>query len=61
MAQVRGFNIPEDRFYWVEKHTWARPEEDGTVTNGITNVVEREQGLRAAGELGGRLVHRGAP
>jgi len=40
MAQVRGCNIPEDRFYWVEKHAWARLESDGTVTIGITDVAQ---------------------
>lgn len=41
MAQVRGCNVPEDRYYWVEKHAWARPEADGTVTIGITDVAQR--------------------
>jgi glycine cleavage system H protein len=40
MAQVRGCNIPEDRYYWVEKHAWARLEADGTVTIGITDVAQ---------------------
>jgi glycine cleavage system H protein len=40
MATVRGCNIPEDRFYWVEKHAWARPEADGNVTIGITDVAQ---------------------
>jgi glycine cleavage system H protein len=40
MAEVRGCNIPEDRFYWVEKHAWARLEADGTVTIGITDVAQ---------------------
>ena len=40
MATVRGCNIPEDRYYWVEKHAWARPEADGTVTIGITDVAQ---------------------
>jgi glycine cleavage system H protein len=40
MAQVRGCNIPEDRFYWPEKHAWARLEQDGTVTVGITDVAQ---------------------
>ena len=39
MAEVRGCNIPEDRYYWVEKHAWARLESDGTVTIGITDVA----------------------
>jgi len=40
MATVRGCNIPEDRYYWVEKHAWARLEDDGTVTIGITDVAQ---------------------
>jgi glycine cleavage system H protein len=40
MAQIRGCNIPEDRFYWVEKHAWARLEADATVTIGITDVAQ---------------------
>jgi glycine cleavage system H protein len=40
MATVRGCNIPEDRFYWVEKHAWAQIEADGTVTIGITDVAQ---------------------
>lgn len=40
MAEVRGCNIPEDRYYWVEKHAWARLEADGTVTVGITDVAQ---------------------
>ncbi|HEX6269464.1 MAG TPA: glycine cleavage system protein GcvH [Anaerolineales bacterium] len=40
MAEVRGCKIPEDRYYWVEKHTWARPEDDGTVTIGITDIAQ---------------------
>lgn len=41
MAKVRGCDIPEDRYYWVEKHTWARLEVDGTVTIGITDVAQK--------------------
>jgi len=40
MATVRGCNIPEDRFYWVEKHAWATLEADGTVKVGITDVAQ---------------------
>lgn len=40
MATVRGCNILEDRYYWVEKHAWARLEADGTVTIGITDVAQ---------------------
>lgn len=40
MATVRGCNIPEDRFYWVEKHAWATLEADGTVKIGISDVAQ---------------------
>ena len=40
MATVRGCNIPEDRFYWVEKHAWATLEADGTIKIGITDVAQ---------------------
>jgi len=40
MAEIRGCNIPEDLYYWPEKHVWARPEDDGTVTIGITDVAQ---------------------
>ena len=40
MATVRGCNIPEDRYYWVEKHAWAMLEADGTVKIGITDVAQ---------------------
>jgi glycine cleavage system H protein len=61
MAQVRGFNIPEDRYYWVEKHTWARPEEDGTVTIGITDVAQNlAKGIiNATPKDVGRMLQKG--
>jgi glycine cleavage system H protein len=40
MAEVRGCQIPEDLYYWPEKHVWARPEPDGTVTIGITDTAQ---------------------
>ncbi len=61
MAQVRGCNIPEDRFYWVEKHAWARPEADGTVTVGITDVAQHlAKGIiNATPKEVGRTVQKG--
>ena len=61
MAQVRGCNIPEDRYYWVEKHAWARPEADGTVTIGITDVAQRlAKGIiNATPKDVGRTVQKG--
>jgi glycine cleavage system H protein len=61
MATVRGCNIPEDRFYWVEKHVWARLETDGTVTIGITDVAQNmAKGIvNATPKEAGRTVQKG--
>jgi len=61
MATVRGCNIPEDRYYWVEKHVWARLEEDGTVTIGITDVAQNmAKGIvNATPKDAGRPVQKG--
>jgi len=36
---VRGCSFPEDLLYDVERHTWYRPEPDGTVRVGLTPVA----------------------
>jgi glycine cleavage system H protein len=61
MATVRGCNIPEDRYYWVEKHAWARLEDDGTVTIGITDVAQNmAKGIvNATPKDVGRAVQKG--
>jgi len=61
MATVRGCNIPEDRYYWVEKHVWARLEDDGTVTIGITDVAQNmAKGIvNATPKEVGRTVQKG--
>ncbi len=61
MATVRGCNIPEDRFYWVEKHVWARLEADDTVTIGITDVAQNlAKGIvNATPKDAGRTVQKG--
>lgn len=40
MSEVNGCNLPEDLYYWPEKHVWARPEADGTVVVGMTDVAQ---------------------
>ena len=61
MATVRGCNIPEDRYYWVEKHVWARLEADDTVTIGITDVAQNmAKGIvNATPKDPGRTVQKG--
>lgn len=39
MASVNHCNLPEDLYYLVEKHVWARPE-DGLVVVGLTDVAQ---------------------
>ena len=61
MATVRGCSIPEDRYYWVEKHVWARLETDDTVTIGITDVAQNmAKGIvNATPKDVGRTVQKG--
>jgi glycine cleavage system H protein len=40
MSETKGCNIPEDRYYWVEKHVWVQQVDDGTVKLGITDVAQ---------------------
>ena len=44
MATVRGCNLPDDLFYLVEKHVWAKPMGDGLVRVGITAVAGKLSG-----------------
>ncbi len=56
MSDVRGCQLPEDLYYWIEKHTWAKPQEDGSILVGLTDVAQSMAGkiivvnLRAAGK-----------
>lgn len=40
MSEVKGCNIPEDLYYWPEKHIWALPQDDGSVRVGVTDVAQ---------------------
>lgn len=40
MTDVRGCNLPEDLYYLVEKHVWARLEPTGVVRVGLTDVAQ---------------------
>lgn len=39
MAEVRGCNIPDDLYYLVDKHVWARVDGDVIVV-GLTDVAQ---------------------
>jgi glycine cleavage system H protein len=40
MTEVRGCLIPEELYYWIEKHVWVRDEGDDVVTIGITDPAQ---------------------
>lgn len=40
MPEVKGCNIPDDLYYWPEKHVWALPNDAGSVTVGVTDVAQ---------------------
>ena len=44
MAAKSNCHLPEELYYWPEKHVWARPEADGTVTIGTTDVAQPLRG-----------------
>ena len=61
MATVSNCNIPEDLYYWVEKHTWARREPDGTLVVGITDVAQHlaKSIISATPKEAGKTVKKG--
>jgi len=48
MANIRGCNLPEDLFYLIEKHVWAKPLGGGLVRVGITTVAAKLSGGKLA-------------
>lgn len=48
MANVRGCNLPDDLYYLIEKHVWAKPMGGGIVRVGITSVAAKLSGGKLA-------------
>ncbi len=48
MTIVRGCNLPEDLYYLLEKHVWAKPIEGGLVRVGMTSVAAKLAGGKLA-------------
>ena len=48
MTTVRGCNLPDDLFYLIEKHVWAKPVGDGLIRVGITTVAAKLSGGKLA-------------
>jgi glycine cleavage system H protein len=40
MATVSGCNIPDDRYYWIDKHVWANRLTSGEIEVGITDPAQ---------------------
>lgn len=57
---VRNCNIPEDLYYQVEKHVWARVE-GSTVTVGVTDVAQNlaKTIISITPKAAGRTVRKG--
>jgi glycine cleavage system H protein len=48
MANVRGCNLPDDLYYLIEKHVWAKSIDGGVVRVGITAVAAKLSGGKLA-------------
>ena len=61
MALCNNCNIPDELYYWPEKHVWVRPEPDGTVTLGITDVAQHLAGniVSATPKEAGKALKKG--
>ena len=53
--------LPEDLYYWIEKHVWAHEEADGTVRIGITDPAQSLAGKIVVAHLRslGKTLERG--
>ncbi|AEJ41678.1 glycine cleavage H-protein [Sulfobacillus acidophilus TPY] len=40
MSEINGCRLPDDLYYWPDKHVWARPDHDGTIWVGMTDVAQ---------------------
>src|SRR6266700_619518 len=61
MSTVNNCNIPDDLLYQVDKHVWVRPEPDGTVLIGMTDVAQKLAGkiIVVTPKRVGRSISRG--
>jgi glycine cleavage system H protein len=44
MALVNGCNLPDDLYYYTEKHVWCKPLDNGNVRVGMTSVAAKMAG-----------------
>jgi glycine cleavage system H protein len=48
MANIRGCNLPDDLYYLIAKHVWAKPIGDDVIRVGITAVAAKLSGGKLA-------------
>jgi glycine cleavage system H protein len=48
MSTIQGCNLPDDLFYLIEKHVWAKPIDGGLVRVGMTSVGAKLSGGKLA-------------
>lgn len=48
MANVHGCDLPDDVYYFIEKHVWVKPVEGTTVRVGMTSVAAKLSGGKLA-------------
>ena len=48
MPTIRGCNLPEDVYYLIDKHVWAKPVDGGLVRVGMTSVAGKLAGGKLA-------------
>jgi glycine cleavage system H protein len=44
MTEINGCNLPEDLYYLIEKHVWAKPIDGGLIRVGMTTVAGKLSG-----------------
>lgn len=61
MTDVRGCTIPEDLYYWIDKHVWVRDDGDEVLTIGVTDPAQHlaARVVAVTAKRAGRVVERG--
>ncbi|NNJ13418.1 glycine cleavage system protein GcvH [Chloroflexales bacterium ZM16-3] len=61
MSTANNCNVPEELYYVVQEHVWVRPEDDGTITIGMTDAAQHLAGaiVTATPKGAGKGVKKG--
>jgi glycine cleavage system H protein len=61
MSEVRGCQIPEELYYWIDKHVWVRDDGDDLLTIGITDPAQHlaARVVAVTTKRVGKVVERG--